>query len=271
MPGAKIISIVRDPVQRAWSSYKYNYVRPALIKLKKGWKNYPKGESEEYYMKHHVISFELMIITELKVLKECLRLRGSAEDAAMKQVWAKDEILERNKTGLPPLLDLEASCYGTSMSKTVPRKQWKDLIETNPELLISDLQNYHLLQGLIGRGLYSLVLEWYYIAFPRTSIEIVCSEDLREKPSEVMNNVSRFLGLPDFNFTDVVSKGMFNVQGHKGYETATSWEEVEEVSMKSPVNVTPLLLEELLEFLKPYNERLFNLVGRRCNWDNPVV
>ena len=59
----KIIAILRDPISRAMSSYKYNYVDPALKlllnrpkgpKTKAAMNNIPADETEEYYKEHHL-------------------------------------------------------------------------------------------------------------------------------------------------------------------------------------------------------------------------
>eukprot|EP00957_Ditylum_brightwellii_P026879 2032567-Ditylum_brightwellii.AAC.1 len=77
----KIIVIVREPLDRAWSSYKYNYVEPALERLKRsGLKGYVKSHlSEEYYRKHHIFSFEDLLRAELNTLRECLKPGGFGE------------------------------------------------------------------------------------------------------------------------------------------------------------------------------------------------
>eukprot|EP00957_Ditylum_brightwellii_P079761 6065092-Ditylum_brightwellii.AAC.1 len=102
-----------------------------------------------------------------------------------------------------------------------------------------------------------------------------------------MSDLSGFLGLPTFNFTNVVSKGMYNVGGNEGYDKPTSWDEVEEVheseslfldkkdtsgstsvnDIWSDIPISAELLQEFIEFVKPYNDRLFQLTGKRCPWN----
>jgi len=114
------------------------------------------------------------------------------------------------------------------------------------------------------------------------------------------------LGLPKYDgFAKVLEEGAYNVGGHRGYDTATSWEEIQSRTTTTTVNnktVTthpntntntnnddededgggdgvgeqekqkqkiPLpddLYQELKEFITPLNERLFALTGKRCNW-----
>jgi len=128
---------------------------------------------------------------------------------------------------------------------------------------------------LLGRSLYVFPLEWWYLTFPQEDIYFICTEEMRDMSGEPINELSQFLGLPSFNFSSVVGEGMYNVGGHKGYDKEVTWDEVEketeEESSADELSSTDIPLsdafrEELEEFLRPYNERLFDLVGRRCKW-----
>lgn len=271
MPGPKILTIAREPLDRAWSSYNYNYVRDAVkvIKRKGAIKGYPRGKSDEYYQEHHVFKFEDFIRTELALLKKCMEPGGKAEEEAKKKYYNKfkTEYERRENEGLPPMVDIIDVCYPQPKYKSSPREQWSEMIKANPKREIGT-PNLHLVEAFIGRGLYAAQVEWWYAAHPTENNYLVCSEDLKERPAETMLNVSNFLGLPDFDFTDVVGEGMFNVAGHKGYDKATPWDEVEEEkeSEQLEIPLSDALRKELLEFLDGQNERLFALAGKRCPW-----
>lgn len=272
MPGPKILTIAREPLDRAWSSYNYNYVREALkiIKRKASVMGIPTGKSDEYYKEHHIFSFEDFIRTELSLLKKCLEPGGEAETKSREEYykWFGDEYQRREKEVLPPMVDIIGICYPQPRAKSSPREQWQDMTEANPKKLIK-VPNLHLLEAFIGRGMYAVQVEWWYAAHPKHNNYLVCSEDLKNRSAETMFNVSRFLGLPDFDFTEVVSEGMFNVAGHKGYDKSISWEEAkkeEEESQATEVAISDDLRDELMEFLQPHNERLFALAGKRCPW-----
>lgn len=106
--------------------------------------------------------------------------------------------------------------------------------------------------------------------FERDDIYFVCTEELQDLSGAPLDSVAQFLGLPAFNFSETVSRGAFNVGGHTGYEKETSWDEiVEESDNDAPEKTIPLsdeFLQELNDFIRPYNERLFELTGKRCNW-----
>ena len=279
MSGSKIVAIGREPIDRAWSSYRYNYVNPATDIMKRGEVHgIERGESDDFYTQY-LFSFEEMIKAELKVLKECFAPGGPGQVETEKmygtQSWAVEEFKRREENGLPPLIDLDETCYGKRISKAVPRKQWADLLAANPEKFV-DLPHLFLSQALLGRSLYVFPLEWWYITFPKEEIYFMCTEEMRDLSGEPINQLGQFLGLPSYDFSDVVGEGAFNVGGHKGYDKEVSWAEIEKETEEEPtgddsssggeIPLSDEFRKELAEFIRPYNERLFDLVGRRCNW-----
>mmetsp|Transcript_28140 Transcript_28140/g.39587 ORF Transcript_28140/g.39587 Transcript_28140/m.39587 type:complete len:566 (-) Transcript_28140:1409-3106(-) len=280
LPGPKIVVIGRDPLDRSWSSYKYNYVTPALERLRRGRHHaVGRGKSDEEYQKY-LFTFEELVRAELKNLRDCLKPGGRGELHARndwyKYDWAKAEFDRRQHEGMPALIELDKHCYGNTVSKTVPRAQWTELVAKNPDKIIN-MPNIHLVQSIIGRSLYTLPLEWWYANFPSKEIYFVCTEELRDVTGEPMNELGQFLGLPSFNFSDVVGEGMYNVGFNQGYDKPTSWEDVEKAENsedgfgrrmdKSEIPLPDDLRKEVLEFIQPYNERLFKLTGRTCNWE----
>jgi hypothetical protein len=262
----KIITIVRNPLERSWSSYKYNYRNPLLDNLRKN-ERAIQNHSDELYIQNKIFSFEELIRAELKLLKVCLQPGGAGEMGAQSLYgtieWAATVMEQRRQHGKPPLVTIDESCYGGRVSRSVPRRQWKHLVEIHPKKII-DVPNLHLVQSLIGRSLYALPLEWWYGLYSERDLYLVCSEDLRFRPNEVMSNVSDFLGLPAFDFTNVTSAGLYNVGGHTGYDTVTQWNHTNYTPDAIPISKE--LRKEYLKFVKPFNERLFQLVGKRCDW-----
>lgn len=315
----KIITIVRDPLERSYSSYKYNYITPNLEKIKKevnsaivrsrkdyhvanGHRNkqrrtmdkkradmiesiISKNMTDEEIVDEYFFSFEQLVEAEINLLQECLKSGGAGERGAEKEygseAWAHALLEKRNTNStnpdgmmnkLPPLVTLDESCYGEYISTTLPRRQWEELVEMYPKKLIN-VNNLHLVQSLVGRSLYSLPLEWWYELYPRKDLFLVCNEDLMNYPSETMSEVSEFLGLPKFNFDPVVEKGLYNVGGNEGYDQITDWDADNDESISGPTktndNEVPIsfdLRERYLSFVKPYNQRLFELTDTICNW-----
>jgi hypothetical protein len=283
MTGAKIICLGRDPLSRSWSSYRYNYLNPALEIMKRGkTANIPGNQTDEFYQQF-LFSFEEMLQAELITLRQCLNPGGSGERGAIvrwgKEPWGQRAITNRKEIGLPPLIDLDGSCYGNFVSKNVPRRQWQELVDANPHKFLN-VPALHLAQAIIGRSLYVYPLEWWYEIHPRENIYFLCTEEMQDMSGEPINKVAKFLGLPSFNFSQVLKMGSYNVGNHKGYDQATSWETVHLEAknkqddsvgsvMESPDSI-PISAEfrlEMLHFFESHNERLFQLTGRRCNWN----
>lgn len=287
MAGTKIICVGRDPLGRSWSSYRYNYINPAIEIMRNGKApGIAKNKSDEYYHQY-LYSFEEMLRAELKTIKACIAPGGPGEQGAKErwgqEPWGKEVFAERKRKGLPPLLDLDGTCYGDFISKTVPRRQWQELVDSKPHKFLN-VPSLHLSQAMIGRSLYVYPLEWWYAMHPHEDIYFLCTEEMRDMTGEPINQIGKFLGLPSFNFSGIVNAGAYNVGGHKGYDKVTSWETVDVKKEEGPreqVNLTkattpseedeiPLsdeFRQEMLDFYKSHNERLFKLVGRRCNWD----
>lgn len=266
----KLITLGRNPMDRIWSSYKYNYINPAIEDLRRGSRNgVPKGKDDDYYKKHHLFSLEELVRAELDQLYECLYNFGpnATRDLWYDQIWTRSEFDRRQKHGLPPLIDLDEVCYGKQISSKVVRKQWELLQTKNPEKYIQP-KNAFLIQALIGRSIYVLPLEWWYIQFSSKQLLFVCTEDLSN--ATTLLNVARQLGLPDYDFENVIANGAYNVGGHRGYDKATPWQEIDsEANTTGREEEIPLskdLAKELGDFLEPFNERLFALVGKRCDW-----
>jgi len=324
----RIIAIGREPFDRIYSSYKYNYVVPTLESLRtnghpriptaKETKNDGEDDDEnkfhlhrddEYYQPY-LFSLEEFVRAELKQLKGCFYDWGPQKTYTKwyRKTPYKDAVKRRNQnfkattnigsnSSQPqPLIDLDGVCYGKSVSKTVYRQQWSEMQTNNPRKVLLN-RNLHLTQALIGRSIYLFPLEWWYLNFRPdpddastiNSITFVCTEEMT-KP-DTLNDLTARLGLPEYDgFESVIAEGAYNVGGHRGYDTATSWEELQlehntnetlsgdsisELSAtgtetifatKNKIDLSEDLYQELKEFIDPLNERLFALTGKRCDW-----
>ncbi|KAL3797693.1 hypothetical protein ACHAWO_005299 [Cyclotella atomus] len=294
----KILSIVREPIDRAISSYKYNYITPALERMRAGiglsadGSPIPGGRSNDYYMRRHMFRLEDLIIAELKVLRRCLKEGGLGERytrdryGKFEDMFFYESIQRRRNSLFPNLVHLDGACYQELSSLAVPRVQWKQLGRRHPEKILA-LPDLQLVQSIIGRGLYAFPLEWWYEVFGsdmqedrEARIEVVCMEDMANASVETMENVTRFLGLPEFDgWENVTGVGRYNVGsigGHRGYDSVSKVHEDEgeedlstsmDKAMEHLTSLSDSLMSELMEFYQPYNERLFELIGKRCSWD----
>jgi hypothetical protein len=86
--------------------------------------------------------------------------------------------------------------------------------------------------------------------------------------------------LPEFDgWENVTGVGRYNVGsigGHRGYDSVSKVHEDEgeedlstsmDKAMEHLTSLSDSLMSELMEFYQPYNERLFELIGKRCSWD----
>jgi hypothetical protein len=228
------------------------------------------NQTDDYYQPY-LFTFEEMIRAELANLRDCLSSGGRAEIGTQKQygksAWVQTEMSRRKELGLPPIVDLIGQCYGKSANRTAIRAQWTEMIAANPEKIITP-SNTHLKESIIGRSLYVLQLDWWYALYPREDLYFVCTEELSDLSGEPVGQVAQFLGLPRYNFSSIVQGGSYNVGGHRGYDKETPWEEFHKTdSIRGAKGAIPEeLRQELLQFFEPFNERLFNLTGRRCDW-----
>lgn len=271
MPKPKLLMIGRNPIERSYSSYKYNYVNPLLAHLRVGKEDgIEKNQPDEYY-NQYIFSFEDMMRAELAVLRQCFQPGSKAEQETRQRwgtmsEWIENEYERRERENLPSLIDLDGFCYGGTVNSTVLRRQWTHLVAEQPEKIIRD-RNTHLTQALIGRSLYLFPLEWWYAAFDPSHLYFVCTEELQDLTGESMSLIGEFLGLPRFdNFSTVVQAGAYNVGGHKGYDTEVTLKELQEEHKSSEIPLSAEFRKELEDFIRPYNERLFRLTGRRCDW-----
>jgi len=285
MPGTRIINIGRDPLDRSYSSYRYNYVNPALEKLRKGktsLPDVPRGKSDEYYIETYLYSFEDMMRAELVTLQKCFGESGivSTRQKWNSTKWGSAIFDRREKAGLPPLIDLDGQCYGNFINSTVPKAQWNDLVRTKPGKYLN-VPNLHLSQAMIGRSLYVYPLEWWYEIFAKEDIYFLCTEEMKDMTGQpIATLATQFLGLPPYDFGPVVQQGAYNVGGHKGYDKVTTWDTVqkeegereeendnkekETFEKDESIPLSPEFKKELFKFLNIHNERLFEVIGRRC-------
>jgi len=98
--------------------------------------------------------------------------------------------------------------------------------------------------AIISRGIYFKQLEMWKKLFPKEQIFIFDSNELSQKPVEIMNKIFKFLNLPDYR----VKKRFHN----------------KKFMYDKMDNNTR---EKLIEFYKPINEKLFNIIGEKYNWN----
>lgn len=233
LPGARILVIARDPADRAYSSYYYNYVGLA---------------------KDDALPFDVLTAAEIAFLEKYF---AKAPGASCRH--------SGDAPGTDCRYDLSGDCYG----KSTPQEQVGKAARAagaGPGAL--PRSNQHLWRQLVGRSLYAVNLEWWYAAHAASDILLVCSEDLGDPSTAApaMDRVAAFLGLDAFDFGPVVAKGKYNAGAvHRGYGHVTSWDDADKRSVERPP-MDAGARAAIDAFARPFSERLFALADHRCAW-----
>ena len=103
---------------------------------------------------------------------------------------------------------------------------------------------YHRL-SYISTGLYAEHLERWYKEFPRNQILVIQSEEFLKNTKKVYNQVLDFLDMPKFEL-----------------------KEYKKFQKSDESTIEPTTRKQLSEFCKPYNEKLYSLIGTRYDWDD---
>jgi len=263
--GPRIIVSVREPLSRAYSSYKYNYQRMGL-KILRERDEIPR--TDEFYKENYLFTFEEMIRAELEYLKECLAPGGKAEILTFQKYGQRTTQFTNSSIPSYNLIDVE-QCYAPSTDNETssPHEGYhlSKLMERSPEKIIDIPQTNHLIRSMLARGMYILSMDWWYATFEKSNIHVVCLEEL-SRSRKAMDDVTKFLGLPEFDFTSIISKERYNVGGNEGFTSLTRTDEVIKKKRDNKIPVSEELRKDVQDFFSFYNELLFERIGRRCSW-----
>ena len=128
-------------------------------------------------------------------------------------------------------------------------EQEESRLKGQRENIIADqkypMYNY-LTFSYLTRGIYIEQLKNWFASFPREQILVLRSEDFFENPPNVFPLVLNFLGLADWNLDE------FEIYNYGRYERMDSKTE-----------------EKLRSFFYPYNQELYEYLGRNFGWENP--
>ena len=98
--------------------------------------------------------------------------------------------------------------------------------------------------SMLARGFYAEQLETWYKIFPKNQILIIKSEDFAIQTNKIMNEIFNFLGLENFNILDDSKKNKI------------VYEPMKEETRR-----------ELIEYFRPYNEKLYSMINRNFDWE----
>ncbi len=101
-------------------------------------------------------------------------------------------------------------------------------------------------RGYVWLAMYAYFLENWLTAFPKEQLLVIPSDDLYGNPAETLRKVYAHLDLPNHELDE------YKVHLKGNYERK-----------KDPVR------DRLTRFFAPHNERLYELMGRRLDWQSP--
>lgn len=131
--------------------------------------------------------------------------------------------------------------FEEAMEKEPERLQAEyDKMEQNPRYYSKKLRNF----SYLARGRYSEQLERWLEYYPIEQIRVYQSERFFEQPQEVLREIYEFIGVSDFIPDNL------KVHNQRHYEA-----------------MSPETREKLRQYYQPYNERLYELIGKRFDWD----
>ena len=103
---------------------------------------------------------------------------------------------------------------------------------------------YFYRKSYLTRGIYLDQLKRWYKYFPKEQFLILKSEDLYSDPSKIYREVLSFLGLPKHDLN--------SFEAHR---------------MRKYSSIDPKTREKLSKHFRPYNEQLYQLLGRNFGWE----
>jgi len=96
----------------------------------------------------------------------------------------------------------------------------------------------------LARGFYIEQLSIWFELFSKNQILIISSEDLASNTKNVMNDIFRFLHLPEYEIPNI-----------------------EKVNVSKYSKMNPETRKILIDFFKPYNEQLYEFLNYKFDWD----
>jgi Sulfotransferase domain len=219
------------------AQFPYSFLKYYIKSVRK--EHFITGESSPYYLFHPLISSRLAEVTPHAKLIVLLR---NPIDRAYSHHWL---VTEEGHETLP-------------FEEAIKREEERLAGET--EKLLAD-ENYesfnHRHFSYLARGIYVDQLKRWMQCFPREQFLILQSEQFYKNTAAVLKQTLDFLGIPGGTlFTDNKEFKQYREPNKKGYQ-----------NIQKPPKLDPKVREYLVEYFRPHNARLYELLGQDFGWD----
>ncbi|CAH1776787.1 unnamed protein product, partial [Owenia fusiformis] len=116
-------------------------------------------------------------------------------------------------------------------------------------------------------GVYMLILNEVYRYFPQEQVHIVYAENFIKDPVDELNQLEDFLGVPK-----VITRSMFIYNNTKQLFTKFvrldgSIHVMKYTKGRPHPQLEDIFYDKLHEFYKPFNEKLFAMIGKTFDWN----
>ena len=99
-------------------------------------------------------------------------------------------------------------------------------------------------RSYLSKGLYENQIKIWLDNFPREQIHILCTEDMKKNPKESLLKIFQFLGIPNYTLKNPQKQKLAE---YKKMDDKTR--------------------EKLLTFYEPYNQKFFETIQEKFDWD----
>lgn len=178
----------------------------------------------------------------------------SFDEIVRKEIEEVPELLEAHQRGFSDPSRQTSAHRSTAEGSPILVAQHNPKWELLPLITEEELFRFYF-TSYIFRSLYHDQLWRWFQLFPRGQIKIIEAPSLMNNRKKTMNEVVKFLGLKPYDFSD-------NDLGKTWGGGASNF--------KPPGDYTGMASETramLSEFFSPHNEKLFELIGERYDWD----
>ena len=122
----------------------------------------------------------------------------------------------------------------------------------------------------IKHSVYDEGMERYLKLFDKSQIIVVDSVDFKNDPFRVLHEIETFLGIEhvieENQFVYIKEKGFYCIRPIKDDKKVTCYDQKRGRSSTTNLDIGEVTMKKLVEYFKPRNERFFQQIGQRFDW-----